>query len=80
MGFIAAQKTFMQHAGVLFADAGRARNPYPTTTPVQNAIASFAHEMMRFWLRVAETVKKSEWMGHMEELQKKVKLIALAAK
>ena len=80
MGYIAAQKTFMQHAGVLFEDAGRGRNPYPRTAKEQELIALFAHEMMRLWLRVAATVKKSDWMGHMQELQRKAKLVASAAK
>ena len=80
MGCNAAQKTFMQHAGVLFAEAGRSRNPFPRTAAEQDAIANFTHEMMRLWLRVAATVKKADWMGRMKELQRKAKLIALAAK
>ena len=80
MGWVAAQKTFMQQAGVLFADAGRSRNPYQRTAQEQAAIAAYARSMLRMWLRVGATVSKDKWIIHLKELQRKAQLIARAAK
>ena len=51
------QRSFLQNAGVLFADAGRSRNPYSRTMEDQRRIADFTHEMMYKYLRIFVTIK-----------------------
>ena len=74
-----AQRALMQDAGVLFADAGRSRNPYNRTEAEQNNIAEFTHDMLKKYLAVRATVKTAQWAPLMQELQCKAKLVQKAA-
>ena len=45
-----AMKQVTNEAGVLFADAGRSRNPYQRTKQDQDAICDYVQIMLRLWL------------------------------
>ena len=75
MSYAQAQRVFLQDAGVLFADAGRGRNPYNRTAHEQKIISEFAHDMLRKFLRIAVTVKPEELKACLLQLQEKTKLI-----
>ena len=74
-----AQRALLQDAGVLFADAGRSRNPYSRTSAEQVNIANYIHAMLKKYLAVRVTVDASRWATLLHELQRKAKLVQKAA-
>ena len=80
MSVLPAMKTVMQEAGVLFADAGRSRNPYVRTAEEQRVIADYTRTVLRSWLKVRATIAdKAKWLQHLRDLQRRAKVIAQAA-
>ena len=74
-----AKRSLLKDAGVLFADAGRTRNPCYRTEATQIDIASYTHEMLKKYLAVYVTVKPEQWSGLLDDLQQKAKLVQRAA-
>ena len=75
IGVAQVQRCFLQDAGVLFADAGRSRNPYSRTAEDQGRIAEYAHDMSRLFLRIYATMKPEDWMPLVASLQRQTKLV-----
>lgn len=79
IGIAQAQRYFLQNAGVLFTDAGRARNPYPRTAQDQRRIVNYTHDMTRLYLRILATVTPEDWASLVQSLQRQAKSVQRAA-
>ena len=79
VAMVPALRYFLQNAGVLFADAGRSRNPYPRTAREQRDIAGFARDMITKYLRIYATVKPEVWAEQVQRLHRYAKVVQKAA-
>ena len=69
MDFTAFCKEILNYSGVLFADAGRVRNPYRRTYEQQLRIGQYVQRMSVLWVRLKAAVKKPLFAEFVEKLR-----------
>ena len=69
MDFNGFCKEVLNKSGVVFADAGRAKNPYRRTFEQQKRIGMYAQRMAVLWVRVKSAVKPEIFAKFMKELR-----------
>ena len=73
-------KEILNDSGVLFADAGRSRNPYRRSAAQQTNIGQYMQRMVVLWVRVKAAVKPAIFKSFVDKLRGIARRVELAAK
>lgn len=80
MNFEQLCKEILNDSGVLFADAGRSKNPYRRTAAQQSNIGQYVQRMVVLWVRVKAAVKSAIFESFVSKLRGIAGRVELAAK
>ena len=80
MGFDQFCKEILNVSGVLFADAGKSRNPYRRTAAQQTNIGQYVQRMSVLWIRVKAAVKPAIFETFVTKLRGIAQRVEQAAK